>query len=99
MDTLYLPLRRSTNFFQPSVRLVGKQRDGAKVRKRHDVAQTPYQRLLATTGVAEDVKARLRAEYATLNPAVLRREIEAAQKALWRLARARNTREATTGSE
>ena len=99
LGTLYLPLRRYTNFFQPSVRLVGKQREGAKVTKRYDVAQTPYQRLLATRGVAGDVKAHLRAEYAMLNPAALRREIEAAQNALWRLARVRIIREATTRSE
>lgn len=97
LSALYLPLRCFTNFFQPSVRLVSKQRDGAKVRKRYDVAQTPYQRLLAAKEVTDAVKARLRAEYRRLNPAAIRREIEAAQEALWRLARVRNTREAIRG--
>jgi hypothetical protein len=37
----------------------------------------------------------LRVEYLTLNPVALRRQIEAAQVGLWRLAGVRNTREAT----
>jgi hypothetical protein len=96
---LYRPLRLYTNFFQPSVRLVTKAREGAKVRKRYDAAQTPYQRTLASRDVKEGVKRRLRTQYQTLNPAALRREIEAAQEALWRLARVRNTHEATTVPE
>jgi hypothetical protein len=93
---LYVPLRLYTNYFQPSVRLVAKTREGAKVRKRYDDAQTPYQRLLAAPQVKEGVKCGLRAEYWMLNPAALRREIEAAQETLWRLARVRIVNEATT---
>lgn len=96
---LYVPLRLYTNYFQPSVRLVAKTREGAKVRKRYDDARTPYQRLLAAPQVTEAVTARLRAEYRTLNPAALRREIEVAQETLWRLARVRIVNEATTPPE
>jgi hypothetical protein len=99
LAALYLPLRRYTNYFQPSLRLVSKQREGAKVTKRYDVGQTPYQRMLAAPEVTESMKARLREDYLTLNPAALRREIEAAQEGLWRWAGVRNTREATTLSE
>jgi hypothetical protein len=94
--TIYRPLRRYTNYFQPSVRLASKRREGARVTKRYDVAQTPYQRMLATQEVADAVKARLRGEYLRLNPAAIRREIETAQEALWRRARVRITHEATT---
>jgi hypothetical protein len=96
---IYLPVRHYTNYFQPSVRLVRKQREGAKVTKRYDVAQTPYQRILATKEVADEVKARLHEEYRRLNPAAIRRHIEAAQDALWRRARVRITHEATALSE
>jgi hypothetical protein len=96
---LYAPLRLYTNYFQPSVRLAEKTRDGAKVRKRYDDARTPYQRLLTAPQVKAAVKRGLRAEYRTLNPAALRREIEAAQEALWRLARVRIVNEATTPPE
>lgn len=96
LQRLYLPLRLYTNYFQPSVRLAEKRRDGAKMHKRYDDAQTPYQRVQAAATVEDDVKARLQAVYLALNPAALRREIAAAQEALWRLARVRITHEATT---
>ena len=99
MTALYQPLRLFTNFFQPSVQLVSKQREGGKTTKRYDVAQTPYQRMLAAPTVKESVKESLRAEYLTLNPAAIRREIEAGQDALWRLARVRIIGEATTLQE
>lgn len=97
--TLYRSVRRQTNYFQPSVRLVSKQRTGGKTIKRYDVAQTPYQRMLAAKEVTDEAKARLHDEYRTLNPAVIHREIDAAQTTLWRLAGVRITREATARSE
>ncbi len=53
---VYRSLRLFTNFFQPSVQLVSKERDGGKMTKRYDVAQTPYQRMLAAPEVQESVK-------------------------------------------
>jgi hypothetical protein len=96
LGALDLPVRRSTNFFQPSMRLVSKQREGAKVTKRHGLAQTPCQRMLASKGVTDEGEARPRDEYRTLNPAAIHQEIEAAQAALRRQAGVRSTREATT---
>lgn len=99
LGTLYRPVRRQTNYFQPSVRLISKQREGGKTIKRYDVAQTPYQRMLASTEVGDEVKRRLHDDSLRLNPAAIHREIAAAQTALWRLAGVRNTREATTVSK
>ena len=99
LSALYRPLRQYTNYFQPSVRLMSKERIGSKVTKRYDTAQTPYHRVLAATAVRAEEKERRCAEYLTLNPAALRREIEAAQTALWRLAGVRNIREATNPQE
>ncbi len=99
LATVYRSLRLYTNFFQPSVQLVSKQREGGKVTKRYDVAQTPYQRMLTAPGVKESMKERLHTTYLTLNPAALRREIETAQDALWQLARVRNIGEATNPQE
>ena len=45
---LYEILRLYVNFFQPSMKLIDKQRDGARVKKRYDRAQTPYQRVIAS---------------------------------------------------
>ncbi len=96
---VYASLRLFTNFFQPSVQLVSKRREGGKMMKRYDGAQTPYQRMLVVPEVQENVKETLRAEYLTLNPAALRREIEMAQDALWQLTRVRNIDEATNPQE
>ncbi len=96
MTALYHPLRRFTNFFQSSVQLASKQREGGKMTKRYDVAQTPYERVLAAPTVSATDKERLRMDYLTLNPVALRQQIETAQAVLWRLAGGRNTREATT---
>jgi hypothetical protein len=93
---LDLPLRLYTNYFQPAVRRASKQRVEGKVTKRYDVAQTPYERVLAAPTAAETDKERLRMEYRTRNPVALRRQFEAAQEGRWRLAGGRNTREVTT---
>jgi hypothetical protein len=79
-------VRRHTNFFQPVQKLASKTREGARVRRRYERAQTPYQRLEASgllTPAKEQELARL---YASLNPLRLRREIDAALEQLWRLA-------------
>ena len=44
---IYADLRLYVNFFLPSVKLLAKQRTGAKVYKRYDRALTPHERLLA----------------------------------------------------
>ncbi len=84
--TLYrTALRQYKNFFQPIIPLVSKERIGGHVRRTYGVPKTPYQRILDAPTIAEDIKQRLRAEYRTLNPAQLKREIVQQQDALYRL--------------
>ena len=83
---VYRLLRLHTNFFQPVQRLVAKARHGARVTRRYDRAQTPFQRLLAAGTLSPCRQRELAALYETLNPLRLRREIDAALTALWRLA-------------
>ena len=45
LGTLYTDMRLYLNFFQPMRKLIAKERHGARVTKRYDTAQTPYQRL------------------------------------------------------
>ncbi len=86
MQRLYDKVRLYVNFFQPVSKLVSKEREGAKVKKQYDVAQTPYQRLLASK-VLEPAQAESLARlYLSLNPVQLRAEIEEALEALWKLA-------------
>ena len=47
LNELYATLRLYSNFFQPTMKLVAKERVGSKVIKHYDRAQTTYQRVLA----------------------------------------------------
>jgi hypothetical protein len=90
LNELYQQLRLYTNFFQPVMKLLSKERDGARVRKKYDKAQTPYQRILASTKVEKRKKERLKVSYQNLNPAQLKREITRLQNQLIELATKRN---------
>ena len=85
LGRLYNCVRLSTNFFQPTMKLVTKTRHGAKVHKVYGVAQTPYQRLL-NAGVLTDTKAaELAATYSGLNPVLLLKQINTNLEQLWKL--------------
>ncbi len=91
LEALYDPLRLYLNFFSPVMVLASKSRDGAKVTRHYDRAQTPYQRVLASAHVSDEAKDLLRATYLSLNPAELKRQVEAAQERLWSLIRRLDT--------
>src|SRR5215510_1314333 len=90
LNVLYRHLRLYTNFFQPLMKLRSKQRDGARVRKKYDLAQTPYLRILASTKVEKRNKEQLKRVYQNLNPDHLKREITRLQNQLLDLATKRN---------
>jgi hypothetical protein len=85
LERLYDILRLYVNFFQPSMKLIGKTRQGAKVHKIYDIAQTPYQRLLHSE-LNEKNKAELAAIYQCLNPIRLLKQINDNLNQLWKLA-------------
>ena len=87
LKAIYADLRLYVNFFQPMLKLVGKERLGEKVIKRYDTAATPYQRVLNSPFISENVKVYLRLQYARLNPVSLRNRIDANVAKLWKLVR------------
>jgi hypothetical protein len=89
LNDLYARLRLMTNFFIPQAKLIAKTRTGAKVTKKYDTAATPYQRVLARPDIDQQVKDRLTAQYQGLNPAALRREMNALNDQLLAIARAK----------
>lgn len=95
LAALYVVVRLYTNFFQPSMKLLSKERLGSKVKKTYDDAKTPYQRVLASPQVSEEVKDALRKQYLTLNPVALLRQIQQCQACLWKQAKVSFTHEAT----
>ena len=86
LSQLYQKLRLYVNFFQPSLKLLYKERHGSRVTRKYNEAQTPCQRLLASGEVAESVKAVLRAQYPGLDPVALLIEIERLQNQFWQQA-------------
>ena len=84
---LYRVVRLYVNFFQPSMKLTMKSRDGSRVRKRYDIAQTPYQRLSKSDALEKDIRERLDALYRQLDPVDLLRQLEKLQDAFWRHAK------------
>ena len=86
LQALYVLLRPYLNFFRPVRKLLSKQRVGAKIVKRYDAAQTPYQRLLATGVLSPAERASLELQFLALNPATLADAIQRALERLWSLA-------------
>ena len=82
LNELYAQLRLYTNFFQPVMKLIHKERSGAKVKKTYDRPCTPYQRLASSRALSKQVKQQLRTQYASLNPAELKRNISRLQARL-----------------
>lgn len=79
---LYRAVRLYVNFFQPSVKLHAKHRDGAKVQRVYDLAKTPFQRLRMALGA--EATESLSAIYLALDPVELLRQIKIMQDALWK---------------
>jgi len=78
MNDLYRnELRVYKNFFQPVMKLQSKERIGGKVKRRYEAAKTPYQRLTQSSQIPEEAKDELRGIYLSLNPAELKRNIDA----------------------
>ena len=86
LDRIYYLVRFYMNFFQPSMKLLTKTRNGARVHKVYDTAQTPYQRLLKLGILNTSKQAELAAVYRGLNPVVLLKQINDNLEKLWRLA-------------
>ena len=82
LNELYGVLRLYTNFFLPVQKLIKKERIGSKVKKVHDKAKTPYQRILEREDVSEEIKNKLREQYKTLNLVLLKKQIDEILKRL-----------------
>ncbi|MHB1267859.1 MAG: integrase catalytic domain-containing protein [Acidithiobacillus ferriphilus] len=79
---LYASSRLYINYFQPSFKLKSKTRDGARVHKIYHAPMTPCDRLLAIATLSEEIKDKLREEFARMDPVKLLLGIRTAQKVL-----------------
>lgn len=67
LNEFYEQLSLFNNFFLSSQKLMLRERDGGKVRKKHDQALTPFRRLLMDPKVSDDVKTKLLDTFSQLN--------------------------------
>ena len=82
LNAVYALAEDYVNFLQPVLKLVEKTRDGPRVRRRYDTAQTPYRRLLALGGLPAATRHQLDTQYETIHPIRLKTALEAAQTQL-----------------
>ena len=83
-------LRLYKNFFQPVMKLVRKDRIGGSIKRRYGTPMTPYQNLTHSGQLGEHGEEQLRQTYLSLNPAALKREIDAKVNRLIQIHEAKN---------
>ena len=86
LTELYRALRLYVNCFQPSMKLLSKQRKGKKVRCVYDPAKTPLQRLLLSGVLPVQKQQELTEVAQALDPVRLLQQLELLQQAVFRCA-------------
>jgi hypothetical protein len=77
LNEVYFVLCLYLNHFVTSRRCLESKRVGSKYKEKFEiVAKTPYQRVIEHPEISNEVKEKLKAEHARLNPALLKKEIE-----------------------
>ena len=71
-------MRLWTNQWRPPMKLIGKERTGAKVRKRYSVGRNPYQRLRESRDLTLPRRRRLEGGRANLTPLALMHQLDMA---------------------
>jgi hypothetical protein len=79
-------LRLLQNLFLPSVKLLRKERVGARVRRRYDAPRTPLDRVLACPELRPEAAAELQRLRERLDPFALARTIEQQLERIYALA-------------
>jgi hypothetical protein len=68
LNSLYTLAEEYVNFLQPVLKLVEKTRNGPRVLRRYDTAQTPYRRLLSLGTISATAARRLQTRYTAIHP-------------------------------
>jgi hypothetical protein len=89
INAVYAELRLLQNLFLPTVKLVAKERVGARVRRRYDRPQTPLERVRQSPGVPPDRVAALMTLQMTTDPFALAQRIDQALAVIYQLANRR----------
>jgi hypothetical protein len=84
-------LRLFQNFFLPSVKLLRKERVGARVRRRYDRPRTPLDRVLACPEIRPEDAAQLQCQRERLDPFALAQAIDRQLERIYALANPRHS--------
>jgi hypothetical protein len=87
LQSIYENLRFYSNFFQPVLKLISKEKMDNRSIKRYDTAATPYQRVQASKDIPMEAKVLLANLYVRLNPVKLRTTIDQMVDQLWKTTR------------
>lgn len=87
LNSIYADLRLYVNFFQPVLKLVGKEQVNGKMIKTYDQPATPFRRVLASDLISPEIKANLNNVYVHINPVTLRNSIDQKVARLWKIVR------------
>lgn len=71
------------NHFCPTMKLIEKKKVNSRYTRRYSKPMTPYQRLLASEDISEEVKERLKEQHAIINPFTLKEIIEKKLKVIF----------------
>ncbi len=89
-------LRLFQNLFLPSVKLVAKERVGARIRRRYDAPRTPLERVLACPEITPEVAAELQRQRDRLDPFALAATINTKLERIYALANPHHRPQAST---
>ena len=90
LAAVYRPLCLLLNYFMPTIKLISTTRVGSRIKKVYDKkALTPYQRLLASPELSEEVKGELIRRHGLYNPVTLQQEVHDAVDALMSMKKTR----------
>ena len=78
------------NFFQPVIKLKQKIRIKGRVHRKYCKAKTPYQNIMESDEVSDKTKQELKRVYDSLNPAQLKRDIDAKLDKLYKVYQKKN---------
>jgi hypothetical protein len=82
LNTVYHSLEPLLDFFMPTMKLLSKVKIGSKEIKKYDEPRSPYQRLMESPALTQEVKDNLQRLYRLYNPVLLQDNVNKAIDAL-----------------
>ena len=75
LNAYYALLRVYTNFFLPQTKLISSERIDSKIVKKYEKPKTPYQRVMESEYISNNIKNKLKELFLTFNPVIIKRDM------------------------